>query len=74
LGLLLASLLVFIPTVRAQNTNPVVVVMTANGPLTPAMVEYIDRGLQLASDRQAQVAIIQLDTPGGDIGLMTTME
>ena len=74
LGLLLASLLVFIPTVRAQDTNPVVVVMTANGPLTPAMVEYIDRGLQLASDRQAQVAIIQLDTPGGDIGLMTTME
>ena len=74
LGLLLASLMVFIPVVRAQDTNPVVVVMTANGPLTPAMVEYINRGLQLASDRQAQVAIIQLDTPGGDIGLMTTIE
>jgi membrane-bound serine protease (ClpP class) len=74
LGLLLASLLVFIPTARAQDTNPVAVVMTADGPLTPAMVEYIDRGLQLASDRQAQVVIIQLDTPGGDIGLMTTIE
>ena len=74
LVLLLASLTVFIPTVRAQTTNPVVVVMTASGPLTPAMVEYINRGLQLASDQQAQVAIIQLDTPGGDIGLMTTIE
>ncbi len=74
MGLLLASLLVFIPAVRAQDTNPVVVVMTADGPLTPAMVEYIHRGLQLATDRQAQVAIIQLDTPGGDIGLMTTIE
>ena len=73
-GLVLASLLVFIPAVRAQDTNPVVVVMTADGPLTPVMVEYINRGLQLASDRQAQVAIIQLDTPGGDIGLMTTIE
>jgi membrane-bound serine protease (ClpP class) len=74
LGLLLASLLVFIPAVRAQDTNPVAVVMTADGPLTPAMVEYIERGLQLASDRQAQVVILQLDTPGGDIGLMTTIE
>jgi membrane-bound serine protease (ClpP class) len=74
LGLLVASLLVFIPAVRAQDTNPVAVVMTADGPLTPAMVEYIERGLQLASDRQAQVVIIQLDTPGGDIGLMTTIE
>jgi len=74
MGLLLASLLVFIPAVRAQDTNPVVVVMTADGPLTPAMVEYINRGLQLATDRQAQVIIIQLDTPGGDIGLMTTIE
>ena len=74
LGLLLASLMVFIPAVQAQTNNPVVVVLTANGPLTPAMVEYIDRGLQLASDRQAQAVIIQLDTPGGDIGLMTTIE
>ena len=74
LGLLMASLLVFIPAVRAQDTNPVAVVMTADGPLTPAMVEYIERGLQLASDRQAQVVVIQLDTPGGDIGLMTTIE
>jgi len=73
-GLLLASLLVFIPAVRAQNTNPVVVVMTADGPLTPAMVEYINRSLQVATDQQAQVVIIQLDTPGGDIGLMTTIE
>ena len=74
LGLLLASLMVFIPAVHAQDTNPVAVVMTADGPLTPAMVEYIERGLQLASDRQAQVVVIQLDTPGGDIGLMTTIE
>ncbi len=74
LGILLASLMVLIPVVHAQDTNPVVVVLTADGPLTPAMVEYINRGLQLASDRQAQVVIIQLDTPGGDIGLMTTIE
>jgi membrane-bound serine protease (ClpP class) len=74
LGILLASLMVLIPAVHAQDTNPVVVVMTADGPLTPAMVEYINRGLLLASDRQAQVVIIQLDTPGGDIGLMTTIE
>ncbi len=74
MSLLLAGLLVFIPAVRAQDTNPVAVVLTANGPLTPAMVEYINRGLQLAVDRQAEVVIIQLDTPGGDIGLMTTIE
>jgi membrane-bound serine protease (ClpP class) len=36
------------------------------------MLEYIQRGIETADNRNAEVLIIQLNTPGGD--LMTTLE
>jgi membrane-bound serine protease (ClpP class) len=59
---------------RAQaQTERVVLVLTATGPLTPAMIEYLDRGLLLAERRGAEALVLQLDTPGGQIDHMNQM-
>jgi membrane-bound serine protease (ClpP class) len=51
----------------------VVLVLQARGPLTPAMAEYLDRGLRLAEARDAEAVVLQIDTPGGSIDLMSRM-
>lgn len=50
-----------------------VLVLTASGPLTPAMAEYLDRGLALAERQSAEAVIFQINTPGGSIDLMNRM-
>jgi membrane-bound serine protease (ClpP class) len=60
------------PHARAQS-EALVLVLEAKGPLTPAMAEYLDRGLKLAEARQAEAVVLQLDTPGGSIDLMNRM-
>lgn len=57
-------------TVRAQDDRPLAVVMTADGPIMPPMLEYIRRGVEIADRRGAEVLIIQLDTPGGSLDTM----
>jgi membrane-bound serine protease (ClpP class) len=37
------------------------------------MAEYLDRGLRLAEARDAEAVVLQLDTPGGSIDLMSRM-
>ncbi len=64
-------LLVFQP-VAAQNDAPLVLVLNADGAVTPAMREYIERGLKVAGQRDINLVILQLNTPGGDLG--TTQE
>src|SRR5271157_5470699 len=73
LFLLVLGFPVFSVKAQGQNSSPVAVVMTATGPLTPIMVEYIQRGLQNAQTLHAEVVILQLDTPGGGIDLMETI-
>jgi membrane-bound serine protease (ClpP class) len=70
--ILLAGLLAAFQTVHAQNDKPLALVMTADGPVMPPMLEYIRRGIQTAEQRNAEVLIIQLNTPGGD--LLTTLD
>jgi membrane-bound serine protease (ClpP class) len=70
--ILLAGLLAAFQTVHAQNDKPLALVMTADGPVMPPMLEYIKRGIQTAEGRDAEVLIIQLNTPGGD--LLTTLD
>jgi membrane-bound serine protease (ClpP class) len=66
----LASLLIMIPAARAQNDEPLALVMTAEGPIMPPMLEYFKRGIETADQRNAEVLIIQLNTPGGAISTM----
>ncbi len=57
----------------AQESEPQVVVLTFDGPVTPIMIEYLDRGIQRAEAENAEALIFQLDTPGGSIDLTQTV-
>lgn len=72
--LILGALIVATPSsVVAQNQDRLVIVLTADGPLTPAMGEYLQRGLRLAEQRQAELVVVKLNTPGGSVDLMSDM-
>jgi membrane-bound serine protease (ClpP class) len=63
----LAGLLLTIHGVRAQGSQPLVMTLNANIVVGPAMRDYVQRGIQSAEDQHAEVLVIQLDTPGGDV-------
>lgn len=56
--------------VFAQGNDPVAMVLTADGPIMPPMLEYIKRGIETAGQRNAEVIVIQLNTPGGSVDTM----
>ena len=58
--------------VNAQEENRVYV-LKATGPLTPTMVEYLERGIEQAQREGGEALIFQIDTPGGSIDLMNRM-
>lgn len=70
--LLLLSLAVFLPA-QAQDQGRQVLVLEADGPLTPAMAQYLERGLRVAEQRGAEALVFQLNTPGGSVDLMGDM-
>lgn len=57
-------------SVFAQSDEPLAIVMTAEGPITPPIYEYIKRGIKTAEQRNAEVVILQLNTPGGSVDTM----
>ncbi len=63
----LAALLIAAQAVHAQGDQPVVILMNANGAISPAMQDYVERGIKTAEQENAEALIIQLATPGGDI-------
>jgi len=64
--------LAFFSSVHAQSSAPRVLVLNADGPIMPVMEEYIKRGIKNAEQQDAQALVIELNTPGGDLG--TTVE
>src|SRR4030065_2104421 len=76
LGFLLIASLIFILTVEAafaQGDTTSVLVLNADGPITPPMLEYLERGVEAAERAQVEVLIIELNTPGGDLGSATNI-
>ena len=71
--LLFVALLVTSQPVSAQSNTPLVIVLDAEGAVAPAMQEYIQRGLEIAERRNAELVILQLDTPGGGIDTMNNI-
>ncbi len=72
--LTLLGCLLFVSRVAgAQQEGPLVLVMTADGAITPAMAQYVERGIRTAEQREAEALILQLNTPGGDIESMLRM-
>jgi membrane-bound serine protease (ClpP class) len=71
----LLCLLFLIPMLpaSAQDNAPLVLVLTADGPLSPAMADYLNRGIRTAQQLGAEALIFQLDTPGGSVDLMGQM-
>ena len=71
--ILLLSLLFSAPSAAAQEDAPLVILLTADGPVTPAMAEYLSRGIRTAESLGAEALVFQLDTPGGSVDLMDEM-
>jgi membrane-bound serine protease (ClpP class) len=60
----------FLPA-NAQQSQPLVVVLKAGGEVSPAMRDYINRGLKIAAEQKAGLVLIELNTPGGLLISMT---
>src|SRR5258708_23399177 len=53
--------------VQAQSSQPLILIMHADGPIEPVMEGYFQRGIQTAEQRKAEALIIELNTPGGSV-------
>jgi membrane-bound serine protease (ClpP class) len=60
--------------VFAQDVTPQIIVLTADGPITPPMSQYLSRGIKIAERQGAEALIFQLNTPGGSLDTMLEME
>jgi len=56
----------------AQGENTALV-LRLKGPLTPVMVQYLERGLAAARQQHDALVVLELDTPGGGMTLMEEM-
>ena len=69
--ILLAGLLLVFQSALAQQAPPSALVIKAEGPITPPMREYLERGMEAAQRREVEVLVIELNTPGGDLATTT---
>lgn len=61
-------------TVRAQADSPLVLYLTADGPVSSAMEEYVGRGLAYAAQQGAELLVLQINTPGGSVEIMNRIK
>lgn len=73
--LLFAIFIMSAPAVfgAGAQTNNEVLLLEASGPVTPAMAEYLERGIAIGLRQGAEAIIFQMDTPGGAIDTTNRM-
>jgi membrane-bound serine protease (ClpP class) len=54
----------------AQSDGPLAIILTAEGPIMPPMLEYFQRGIDTAEQQDADLLVIELNTPGGSVDTM----
>ncbi|MGX6999844.1 NfeD family protein [Caballeronia sp. KNU42] len=67
-GLLLRKAVAFFAALvlcSAAAASPVVVVIPLNGAVGPASADFVVRALARAAEERAQLAVLEIDTPGG---------
>lgn len=72
-ALVIGGLLIIPHLPAAAQSGGEAVLLHLDGALTTAMSTYLARGLKTADQRSAQVVIVELDTPGGGVELMSRM-
>ena len=60
----LLVILIPVQPVIGQSMSSAVITISVQGPLTPALVGYIERGISSAEKQNAELLVLQLDTPG----------
>ena len=65
--IIVAALGSIFQSARAQSDSARVLVIEAEGPITPPMYEYIRRAVKAAEGRAAEALVIELNTPGGSL-------
>lgn len=59
---------------QAQDDSKEAVILQIEGPLvSPILVEYLANGIETANRGEAEIIILELDTPGGSIVIMNQM-
>lgn len=73
LAFLFICVAICMPGPGIAQSGDVARVLSIEGALTPAMGEYLERGIERASRDSDPFLIVQLDTPGGSVDVMTRM-
>ena len=66
---IVSLLLPFVAAEAQEESLSIAYVLDADGPVTPSMQSYIDRGIAQAELDGVEVLVIRLDTPGGSVDL-----
>jgi len=68
-GWVVGAVILWSGALAAQSPAPrgPVLVLTVDGDVNPVLVEYVQRGLREGLERRAELVLVRLDTPGGQL-------